>query len=103
MHMIYATITLWCYTVSRPQPPLVSGVGHRVKTMATGPLTRGRAAVAASSQGEGGRGSSSPGARQTGDVEPRPAPAQEKSGVSTQGGSRPVGGGAARRVVLSVG
>ena len=28
--------------------------------MATGPLTRGRAAVAASSQGEVGRGSSSP-------------------------------------------
>ena len=49
--------------VSRPQPPPASGAGHRVRTMATGPLTHGRATVAASSQGEVGRGSSSPGAR----------------------------------------
>ena len=33
--------------VSRPQPPPASGAGHRVKTMATGPLTRGRAVVTA--------------------------------------------------------
>ena len=90
-------------SVSQPQPPPASRVGHRVKTMATGPLTCGCAAVAASSQGEGSRGSSSPGARQTRDVEPRPAPAQEKPGVSTWGGSRPVGRGAGRRVVLPVG
>ena len=62
-------------SVSPPQPPPTSGVGHWVKTMATGPLTRGRAAVAASSQREGGRGSTSPGARHVGGVEPRPAPA----------------------------
>ena len=38
------------------QPLLVSGLGHRVKTLMTGPFTRGRAAVVASSQGEGVRG-----------------------------------------------
>ena len=38
--------------VSRPQPPPASGAVHRVKTMVIGPLTLGRAAVAASSQGE---------------------------------------------------
>ena len=62
-------------TVSQPQPPPAPGAGHWVKTMATGPLTRGRAAVVASSQREGGRGSSSPGTRQAGDVDPRPTPA----------------------------
>ena len=31
--------------VSRPQPPPASKVGHRAKSMATGPLTRGRAAA----------------------------------------------------------
>ena len=51
------------HAISRPQPPPASGAGHRVKTMAMGPLTRGRAAMAASSQGEVGRGSSSPGVR----------------------------------------
>jgi hypothetical protein len=87
--------------VSRPQPPPAPGAGHRVKTMATGPLTRGHAA--ASSQGEIGRGSSSPGARQSGDVKPRPALAHERPGVSTRGGSRQAGRGAGRRVVLPVG
>ena len=33
---------------SQPQAPLASGPGHRVKTLAMGALTRGRAAVAAS-------------------------------------------------------
>jgi len=89
--------------ISRPHPPPTSRAGHRVKTMATGPLTRGRATMAASSQREGGRGSSSTGARQTGDVEPRPAPAQEKPGISTRGGLRPVSRGTGRRVVLPVG
>ena len=89
--------------VSRPRPPPASGAGHRVKTMATGPLTCGRVTLAASSQWEGDREGPSPGARQAGDVKPRPAPAQEKLGVSTQGGSRPVGRGTGRRVVLPVG
>ena len=89
--------------VSQPQPPPASGADHWVKSMATGPLTRGRAAVAASRQREGGGGSSSPGARQVGDVEPRPPPAEEKPGVSTRGGSRPVGRGTGTRVVLPVG
>jgi len=56
------------------QLPPASGADHWVKTMATGPLTRGRAAVAASSQREGGHRSASPDARQTGGMEPRPAP-----------------------------
>ena len=66
--------------VSHPQPPPAPRVGHRVKTMATGPLTRGRAA--ASSQVEIGRESSGPDARQSGDVEPKPVPAHERLGVS---------------------
>jgi len=37
-------------TVPRPQPPPASKVGHRVKSLATGPLTRGRAT--ATSKGE---------------------------------------------------
>ena len=61
--------------VSQPQPPPAYGAGHRVKSMAMGPLSHGRAVVAASSQREGGRGSCCPGARQAGDVEPRPTPA----------------------------
>ena len=89
--------------ISQPQPPPTSRAGHRVKAMATGPLTHDRAAVVASSQREGGRGSSSPGARQAGDIELSPAPAQEKPGVSTRGGLRPVGRGTGRRVVLPVG
>ena len=36
--------------ISGPQPPPASRAGHRVKSMATGPLTRGR--IADSSQGE---------------------------------------------------
>ena len=71
--------------------------------MVMGPLTRGRAAVAASSQGEVGRGSSSPSACQTGDVELRPVPAHERPGISMRDGSRPVGRGTGRRVVLPVG
>ena len=90
-------------TVSRPQPPPASGTGHQVKTMATGPLTRGRAAVTASSLGEVGRGSSSSGARQTGDAEPKPTPARERPGVSTRGSSKLAGRGAGRRVALPVG
>ena len=35
--------------IPQPQPLSASGLGHRVKTMATGPLTRGRGTVAASS------------------------------------------------------
>ena len=87
--------------VSGPQPPPVSRVGHRVKSMATGPLTRGRAV--ALNQGEIGRGSSSPSTRQSWDVEPRPAPTLEKPGVSTRGGSRQAGRGAGKRAVLPVG
>ena len=87
--------------VPRPQPPPVSKAGHRVKSMATGPLTRGR--TAASSQGETGRRSSSPSARQAGDAEPRPTSAYERTEVSTRGGSRPAGRGAGRRVALPVG
>ena len=71
--------------------------------MVTGPLTRGHAAMAALSQREGGRGSTSSGTRQAGGEEPRPAPAQEKLGVSTRGGSRPAGRGTGRRVVLPMG
>jgi len=71
--------------------------------MAMGPLTHGRAAVAASSQREGGRGSFSPGARQAGDVDSRPVPAQEKPEISTRGASRLIGRGTGRRVVLPVG
>ena len=88
--------------VSCPQTPPVSGAGHRVKTMATRQLTRGRAAVTALSQGEIGHGSSSSGARQTGDVEPKPAPARERPGVSTRGSSKLAGQGAGWRVALPV-
>ena len=84
-----------------PQPPPTSKVGHRAKSMATRPLTRGRAA--ASSQGEEGRRSSSPGAHPAGDAEPRPAPGHERPEVSTRGGSRPAGRGACRQVALPVG
>ena len=84
-----------------PQPPPASKAGHRAKSMATGPLTRGRAA--ASILGEEGRRSSSPSTRLAGDVEPRPAPARERPGVSTRGGSRPAGRGAGRQVALPVG
>ena len=78
--------------ISRPQPPPAPGAGHRVKTMATGPLTRGR--TAASSQGDVGHGGSGPNARRSGDVEPKPAPAHKRPGVSTRGGSRQAGRGA---------
>ena len=44
---------------SRADTPPAPAAGHRVKTMATGPLTHGRAANAASSQREGGRGGTS--------------------------------------------
>ena len=87
--------------VPRPQPAPASKAGHRVKSLATWPLTRGRAA--ASSKGEIGHRSTSPGARQAGDAEPRPAPARGGPEASTQGGSRPAGRGAGRRVALPVG
>ena len=100
--------------VGRPQPPPVSEVGHRVKSLMAGPLTRGRAA--ASSKGEARRRSASPGARQAGDTEPRPAPARqagdaeprpaparEVPGALTPGGSRPAGRGTGRQVALPVG
>ena len=88
-------------TVPRPQPPPASKAGDRVKSLATGPLTRGRAA--ASSKGEASRQSTSPGARQAGDAEPRPVTAREGPGASTQGGSRPAGRGTGRRVALPMG
>ena len=88
-------------TVPRPQSPPASKSGHRVKSLATGPLTRGR--TAASSKGETGRRSTSPGAGQAGDAEPRLAPVREGPRVSTRGGSRPAGRGAGRRVALPVG
>ena len=85
-------------SVSGPRPPPSSGAGHWVKSTPTGPLTCGR--VAASSQGETGRRSSSPGAHQARDAELRPTPARERLGVSTWGGSKPAGRGAGRRVAL---
>jgi len=88
-------------TVPRPQPPPPSKAGDRAKSLATGPLTRGRAA--ASSKGEMGHGSTSPGAGQAGDGEPRLAPIREGPGALTRGGSRPAGRGAGRRVALPVG
>ena len=88
-------------TVPHPQPPPASKAGHRVKSLATGPLTRGRAA--ASSKGEISRRSTSPGTRQAGDAEPRPTPAREGPRASTWGGSRPAGRGAGRWVALPVG
>ena len=84
-----------------PLPP--SGLGRRVKTSTTRPLTRGRTAMVASSQGEGHRRSTSPDDRQAGRVEPRPAPVVEKPGATTRGGSRPAGHGTGRRVILPVG
>ena len=69
-------------TVPRPQPPPASKVGHRVKSLAMGPLTRGRAT--ATSNGEIGRRSASPSARQEGDTQPWPAPACEGPGASTR-------------------
>ncbi|XP_021315156.1 TRAF3-interacting protein 1-like [Sorghum bicolor] len=87
--------------VPHPQPPPASKAGHRVKSLATGPLTRGR--TAASSKGEMDRGSASPGTGQAGDAESRPAPAREGPGASTRGGSRPAGRGTGRRVALPVG
>jgi len=74
-------------TVPRPQPPPASKAGHRVKSLATGPLTRGR--TVASSKEETGRGSTSPGAGQAGDTELRLALVREGPGALTQGGSRP--------------
>jgi hypothetical protein len=62
-------------SVPRPQPPPAPKAGDRAKPQVTGPLTRGRAA--ASGRGETSRRSSSPGARQASDAEPRPAPARE--------------------------
>ena len=79
-------------TVHRPQPPPMSK---------TGPLTRGR--IVASSKGEMGRRSTSPGAGQAGDAEPRLALVREGPGATTRGGSRPAGRGAGRRVALPVG
>ena len=66
--------------VLQPQLPPASEAGHQVKTMVTGPLTRNRAAVAASTQREGGRRSASTGAHQVGGVESKPVPTQEKPG-----------------------
>jgi hypothetical protein len=88
-------------TIPRPQPPPASKAGDRAKSLATGPLTRGRAV--ASSKGEASRRSASPSARQAGDAEPRPAPVREGPGASTRGGSRPPGRGTGRRAVLPVG
>ena len=52
-----------------PRPPQASGLGHQVKTSGTGPLTQGRAAEVASSQGGGCRRSASPEGHQEGRVE----------------------------------
>ena len=87
--------------ILRPQPPPVPKAGDRAKPQATWPLTRGRAA--ASGNGETGRRSASPSARQAGDAEPRPAPVCEGPGASTLGGSRPAGRGTGRRAVLPMG
>ena len=57
----------------------------------------------ASTKGETGRGSTSPGAGQAGDAEPRLVPVREGPGASTRGGSRPAGRGAGRQVALPVG
>ena len=57
----------------------------------------------ASTKGETGRGSTSPGAGQAGDAEPRLVPVREGPGASTRGGPRPVGRGTGRRVALPVG
>ena len=88
-------------TVPRPQPPPASKAGHRVKSLTTGLLTRGRAA--ASSKGGTDRGSTGLGAGQAEDAEPIPAPACEGPGASTRGGSKPAGRGTGRRVALPVG
>ncbi|XP_021319201.1 RNA polymerase II degradation factor 1-like [Sorghum bicolor] len=84
-----------------PQPPPAPKAGGQAKPQATGPLTCGRAA--ASGKGEIGRRSASPGARQVGDAEPRPAPVREGPGASTRGGSRPASRGTGKRAVLPVG
>ncbi|XP_021319220.1 uncharacterized protein LOC110436446 [Sorghum bicolor] len=78
-------------TVPCPQPPPASKVGHRVKSLMMGPLTRGHAV--ASSKGGTDRRSASLGAGQAGDAELRPAPAREGPGASTRGGSKPAGRG----------
>ena len=88
-------------SVPRPQPPPAPKAGDRAKPQATGPLTRLRAA--ASGKGETSHRSASPGARQAGDAEPRPAPVREGPRASTRGGSRPAGRGTGRRAVLPVG
>ena len=61
-------------SIPRPQPPPALKAGDRAKPQATGPLTRGCAA--ASGKGETSSRSTSPGARQAEDAEPRPAPAR---------------------------
>ena len=88
-------------SVPHPQPPPAPKAGEQAKPQATGPLTRGRAAV--SGKGETSRMSASPDARQGGDAEPRPAPAREEPGALTRGGSRPAGRGAGRRAILPMG
>ena len=89
--------------VPPPQPLPASSPGRKVKTSTTGPLTRGRAAAVASSQGEGHRRSAGPNVRQPGRVEPRPAPVVEKPGATTHGSFRLAGRGTGRRVILPVG
>jgi hypothetical protein len=79
------------WVATQLQPPPTLGSGHRVKSLATRPLTYGRAAVAASSEGGGRRRSASSSVRQARGAEPRLAPAQEKPGATTRGGSRPTG------------
>ena len=88
-------------TIPRPQPPPTSKAGHQVKSLATGPLTHGRAA--ASSKGGTDRRSTSPSTGHAGNAEPRPAPTREGPGASTWGGSKPAGRGTGRRVALPVG
>jgi len=88
---------------SQPPLPPVPGAGHRAKTMTIGPLTRGHVAVVASSQGDGGRRSASPGARHSRDVDPRPAPASGRPAASTRGGLKLAGRGTGRWVVFPVG
>jgi len=87
--------------IPHPQPPPAPKAGHRATSLATGPLTRGRAA--ASSKGEASRRSASPGACQARDTEPRPVAPREGPGALTRGGSRPAGRGTGRRVALHVG
>ena len=84
-----------------PQPPPTSKAGHWVKSLATVPLTHGRAM--ASSKGEMDRESTNPGAGLAGDAEQRLAPAREGPRASTRGGSRPAGRGSGRWVALPLG